>query len=144
MAWTLTVTMEDAYKRRATKTFEMQAADYTTAATDRTAIIAALNAVTDLGVVSHILSEKTAVGDAASAGTNRDEGITLSVKLQDTEKGIIKVPGPVKTALDANGNLDITDAAWVAFVNLFGVPPSECYLSDGDHVIEFLSGSLDK
>jgi hypothetical protein len=142
MAFELSVKMVDDYQRNMSKRFELTAADYATAQTDIATIIAALNAVTDAGVVSYILSEKTAVGDSPTAGANRDEGVTLSVLLQDTEKGSIKIPAPVKTALDANGNLDITDAAWVAFVNLYG-SGNEALLSDGDHVIQFLAGQLD-
>ena len=143
MAFELSVKLVDAYNRNASKRFEMTAADHATAVTDTATIIAALNAVTDGGVVSYILSEKTAVGDSPTAGANRDEGVTLSVLLQDTEKGSIKVPMPVKTAIDANGNLDITSPAWVTFVNLYG-NGNECLLSDGDHVITFLAGQLDK
>lgn len=143
MAFGLSVKLIDSFNRYATKQYQLQSADYAAAVVDTAAVIAALNAVTDMGVVSYIISEKTAVGDSAGVGSNRDEGITLSVLLQDTEKGTLKVPGPIKTGLDANGVLDITTAAWVTYVNLFGAA-SEAYLSDGDHQIQFLAGQLDK
>lgn len=142
MGFSLSVELIDDYHRKARKTYELQSADYATAVTDTAAVIAALNAVTDLGVLSYTISEKTAVGDSPTAGANRDVGMTLSVMLQDVTKGVLKVPAPVLTGLDANGNLDITTGVWVTYVNLFG-DASECYTSDGDHVIEFLAGSLD-
>lgn len=142
-----TITLIDSYNRTITKRVETETPVIATA---KTAIEGAglladdLAAVTDLGLVTVAYSTKDAdAAFAVTAGANRDVGATF--RLRTTDGGVVsyKIPGFKVSLANADGSIDPTDAAVVAYFGNF-LAGGDFTLSDGETVSAILSGQLDK
>lgn len=138
----VSIKMRDAYNRVTTKHFQTSETDHPTAVTAVIGFVNDLMAITEAELLEHKVALKTAVSDAPAAGANLDEGITLSVELTGNKKAPIKVPAPVKSFVNADGTVDITDSLVTDFIENWTV--GNFLLSDGDTVTQLLSGKLDR
>jgi hypothetical protein len=138
----LTVQMEDDYGRGHTKRFQTDEVDFATAQTAINGFLADLAGLTKLQIVTYTISEKSAYSDAIVSGANKDAGITLSVRKDDGEKAVLKVPDPVVGVVLGDGSVDLTNALVVDFVDNFIT--GNFKVSDGEDTTALLSGRLDE
>lgn len=143
-AYTVKYQLIDAYNRPTSKTFETvdtvvdEAAALTLAATMATD----LAALSECRILSYTISRRIVYTDVVDAGANVDEGVTFNLLKEDNYKDNIRVPGPINSIFDANGNADLTDAAVTAFVNHF-LTGADWTFSDGEQGSEVINGLLD-
>jgi hypothetical protein len=143
-AW-LSVTMNDDYGRETRKLLEMESqVDLATYGTVAAAMLTALQAVTDLGVVrADLILPGIASGFAVTSGANRDTGATFQGYIDggDGKKASTKVPGIKPALVDADGSIDITGvvATYLAAFETAG----DFRLSDGETIDSWIKGTLD-
>ena len=145
MATKLHVTMDDAYGRTTSRMYGME--EETTLAqmqTDAAALLTALAAVTDLGVVkAHISFEVTSPEFAETAGANVDVGATASGWITDGQKkASMKIPGIKPALVAADGAVAISGAV-ATFLALFEAA-AVFNLSDGEQIDSWIRASLDR
>jgi len=148
MTWMLSATLAGSAGKPVTLNYHMTAADYTTAAADRTIILAALDAVTDGVILKHRLSEVTDVTSTLPE-TYVDVAIvgTLSGKINGTNKAcVVSFPAPadamrLELTGDGYNELDISDAAILAYWALFDVT-GEATISDGESTGSLLRSQI--
>jgi len=140
----LYVELVDAFNRNTAKRFAMNAGVTTfalaqTAATD---LLTDLEAVTEARILAYTISERTVYTDSVTSGANRDEGVTLSVRKEDSRKDVLRIPAPVKSFVNPDSTVDITATPIVNYTDNF-LAAGEFTLSDGESIAEVLSGVLD-
>lgn len=143
----VTYEMVDDYNRNTRKTFTTTAAtaDFAAAAAAAAALFTDLAVLTELRVLAYTVGQRVVVTDSATAGANRDEGLTLTLLKSDNYKAAIKVPGPINAIFDANGNvLTPVPAAVQDFIDHFADGAGGFTFSDGEQWTEFVKGVLDK
>lgn len=138
----VSVKMRDAYGRQTTKRFQTNETDHATAVTAVSGFCADLAALSEAEILEYSVALKTAYTDSPAAGANLDEGITISVELDSGKRAVVKVPAPVKSPINGDGTLDITDTLVSDFTDNWLV--GNFLLSDGETVAQVLSGKLDK
>ena len=81
----VTYELVDDYNRPARKTFATVAttADFPAAAAAAAALFTDLAVLTELRVLAYSVAQRIVVTDAATAGANRDEGVTLTLLKPD-------------------------------------------------------------
>jgi hypothetical protein len=108
--------------------------------------IATLEAVSDLGVVRADFSQ-TGLGTPSEpdAGANVDVGATFVGWAEATpgKKIATKLPGVKLAKVDANGNIDLTDADIAAFLANYA-DAGDFWISDGENVADWIAGTLDR
>lgn len=136
----LVVTLVDNGANETTKTYEMQAADAATAATDAAAIMAALNGVTDCVIkaysINHQFVEDALVLPASGVENQNQALLTVQLASDPTKTGTLTIPGAAPgifvAASGENANVvDTGDAQVNAYVELF-TTTNEAYMSDGE------------
>lgn len=143
--FTVTYDMVDAYGRSARKTYETKAtmADFAAASAAASALAADLAGLTEAEILSYTVALRSTYSDSVTTGANKDEGVTLVLRKEDNFKGVLRVPAPINAIFDAQGSVDITDAAVTAFVSNF-LTGADFVFSDGEQASALLSGRLDK
>jgi len=149
MTWVLTATVAGSAGKPVNVNYQMTAADYTTAATDRTAILAALNAVTAGTILKHRLSEVTDVTSVLPEDVDMAIKGTLSGKINGTNKPVVvSFPAPedslrLETTGDGYNELDLSDTNGyiAAYWALFGVA-GEATISDGENTGTLLRSQI--
>lgn len=146
--WSITITFMDVQGDRVSYQHEMQATSYTEATSDKAAIIAAFEAVTDCEIVGYTLSEKwyeDTVVDPPS-GTQRENTAELLLNPTDPLKPYptVTIPGAKDSIMmggsgPSNNIVDITDTDVLALVALF-LADGELYVSDGETVTGIIAG----
>ena len=119
----------------------MVATDQPTAVTQAEAFMDDMAPITELNILSYTVMERVVYSDSVTAGANRDEGITFSVRTADNEKATVKIPGPTNAILTSDGTVNLSDADVVAFIAHY--TSGEILVDDGEVVTAFLSGRLD-
>lgn len=138
----ITAVLRDAYGRRTRKTFELSVADYAGALARQTTLLAALANMCEAEIVSSKVWSEAAYTDAVDAGANIDEGVTFSCDLGGGKSAALKIPSPVNSILNTDGTVDMTDGIVTALETEF--LSGEVLISDGETVLDFTSGKLDK
>jgi hypothetical protein len=138
----LSVSLVDAYGRSASKRFDIVAATQPDAITLAGGFMADLALITELRILWYDVSERVVYSDSVDTGANRDEGVTFSVRTEDNEKAVIKVPGPINGMFNADGSVDLTDGGVAAFIANYLA--GDVLVDDGEVVTELISGRLDK
>lgn len=142
-AYQLEYVLVDGYAREGRKRFTTQTiADFAAAMALAAAVLADLQAITGMGVLRYTITQEFSVLSGATAGANKDAGITLSVRKADSRRDTLKIPSPESSYLLPDGTVDITDAIvtdWFANFTTAG----DLTLSDGEVASELLSGHLD-
>ena len=136
------VTYVDAYTRKGTKEFELSVADHATALTRAASLVGALAGIMDGKILKYSVRQDVAYSDSLTAGANKDEGISISCDLGAGKTATLKIPAPDKSVINADGTLDLTDAAVTALESEY--LSGEVVISDGETVLDFLKGTLDK
>lgn len=144
----LYVEMVDAYNRPTSKRFEStDLADYDAAAASAAALLTDLAVLTECRILASTVSERVAFTDAVTAGANKDEGVTFTLRLPDNKKDSLSVPGPINAIFDANGMVITSPSIPVAVTNFldnFADGAGDWTFSDGEQWTEFVKGTLDK
>lgn len=143
--FSVTFELVDAYGRTSRKSYETSPsmADFAGATAAAAALASDLAGLTEAEVLSYTVAQRTVYNDSVTTGANRDEGVTLVLRKEDNFKGVLKVPAPINAIFDAQGNVDITNAAVTAFVSNF-LTGADFVFSDGEQACSLLSGKLDK
>lgn len=136
--WYLTLSLIDKQEDPTTKEYELQAADYAAAVIARTNVIAAFEAVSDLEIVGHTMSERQ-VEDAIVVPTvgSVSDKLTLTWRITNTSKKSPHViPAPkdaIMTTPTGAGNniLDAGNADYNVYLGLF-LAGGSCAFSDGE------------
>lgn len=144
----LYVEMVDAYNRPTSKRFEsVDLADYDTAAAAAGPLLTAIAVLSECRVLASTLSERVPFTDSVTAGANKDEGVTFTLRLPDNKKDNLGLPGPINAIFDANG-LVITSptlpASVTTFLAFFQSGTGDWTFSDGEQWSEYVKGTLDK
>lgn len=142
--YTVSYQMVDAYNRAASKEFVTvdTVADEAAALTLASGLADDIAGLSELRVLSYTVSRRIVYADVVTAGANRDEGITFQLLKEDNYKGNIRLPGPLNSVFDGNGNADLTNASITAFINNF-LTGADWTFSDGEQASEVLNGTLD-
>lgn len=142
----LSMTLNDAYGRETHRRYEMETqVDILTYQTVADAFSAALQAVTDLGLVrADLILQGITAPFAVTAGANVDTGATFSgyIDGEDGKKASMKLPGVKPALVDADGSVPITGAVatWLASFETAGA----FKISDGETIDSWIKGALDK
>lgn len=144
----LYVEMVDAYNRPTSKRWESaNLADYATAAASAAALLTDLAVLTEARILASTLSERIPFTDAVTAGANKDEGVTFTLRLPDNKKDNLSVPAPINAIFDDNGFVITSPAVPAAvtdFLANFEDGSGDWTFSDGEQWTEFVKGTLDK
>lgn len=132
----------DAYQRRGTKSYELDALDYPTALTNAAAFVVVLAAAMMADILKYAVCTEVLVTDTVDALANKDEGVTISTDLGGGKTAALKIPTPVKSYINPDGTVDMADAI-ITNVEAF-YTDGKVLISDGETVLDFLSGKLDK
>lgn len=135
-------TLRDAFNRKSTRRYEIDAVDFVTALAAMAAFVIDLAALTDADVLRSEVGQKVEVVDSVTAGANIDEGLTLQFDLGAGKSASHKVPSPDKSIFDVNGNADLADALVSDYTDNF--ISSGFLVSDGETAVGVNSGKLDK
>ena len=138
----MALTYVDAYQRRGTKRYELDTLDFAAALARAGTLSTALANLMEGEILKYTVGQEIDYTDTVDAGANRDEGITISADLGAGKTAAIKVPTPVNTVLNPDGTIDLTDGLITAFETEY--LSGEVLVSDGEIVLDFLSGKLDK
>lgn len=144
MSCLIDITWLDAYGRTTTKRYESNVATAALAFTAATALIAAMAAISDAGVVKvNTIFASVADAAAATAGANVDTGATLHCTLDNGKGYALKVPMVKATKVGSGGAIDVADADIAAYTALF-LTGGVMRMSEGNYVVDVRSGELDK
>jgi len=138
-----TVTLIDSLNTQTTKTYETETSVLATAQANMATLITALEAITDLGVVSvaYVLKDDSEAS-AAAANSSIDPGATFRVRLDDGYVAAHKVPGFPIAKVSAGRSIDIEDGDVAAYFELFEAA-GPFTLNRGNTVSQLLSGTYD-
>lgn len=140
-------TLVDAYGRTTSKRIEVESqallGDYQTLCT---ALVADLQAVTDLGLVRAEVTIPMTDSFAVTAGANVDVGATFSGWLYGAlgKKASWKLPGIKAAKVNADGTIDIAEADIEDVLERFLQASGDLRLSDGEQIESWIAGALDK
>lgn len=140
----LSIQMQDAWgdKRRTTKRFTLDVLDWAAAGIRAGTFLTAWSNITGLDVLKYTLGQETPYTDTVTAEANMDAGATISCDLGGGKRAALKIPAPEVTILNADGSVDLTDALVTALESEY--LSGDVTISDGEVVLDFLSGKLDK
>jgi len=135
----LTVDLVDTGGNKTTRSFRLTAADDATMGTDVTAILAALDAVTDANVTAYSFGEvwvEQSLALPAAAEVENQLQLTLPIFQKPNKSGTVTIPAPtvgimVGTSGQGFNQPDFADAALIAYINLF-TTGGKATLSDGE------------
>jgi len=137
----LTVRLVDQGGNKSTLRFNLSSADAATAATDASAVLAALAAVTDAAIQSYSLAEQFDDATVNSGSGEVENMASIVARIDDAEVkyATIKIPAPVDGIFQAaSGELynvvDPADVALVAYLQLWQTG-NEATLSDGETLL---------
>jgi len=145
MGTKLHLTLDDDHGRTTHRTYGME--EVTTLAqmqTDAAELLAALEAVSDLGCVKASISfDVTSPEYAETAGANIDVGATASGWIVDGQKkASMKIPGIKPASVESDGSVLIAGVV-ATFLALF--EDADVFnLSDGEQIESWIRASLDR
>lgn len=144
MGWMLSVTLRDSGFNTTTKEYQVRGTTHTAVQADATAIITALQAVTDGGVQSYRLTERYADVNFGG-GAGEAEELAIVTGISSSARGVVlEIPAPKiglfknTTGVDKN-IVDMTDTALQAYIALFA-SGGHAYVSDGESWVTSVDG----
>ncbi len=138
----MSVSYQDAFERRGTKRYELDAIDHPTAVTNALALADALAGIMLADILSYSVGLDVIYADSVVAGANKDTGVTISVDLGGGKRASLKIPTPLLTLINPDGTLDMADALITTLETLF--TSGKVLISDGETALDFINGKLDK
>lgn len=138
----MALTYVDDFQRRGTKRYELDVVDFAAALTRAASLTSALADIMEGDILKYTVGQEVPYTDTVVADANRDAGITISCDLGAGKTASIKVPTPTMTVVNADGTVDLTDGLITALETEF--LSTDVLVSDGEIVLDFLSGKLDK
>jgi hypothetical protein len=137
-------TLADVMGRTTSYRVEVGGTDADDAATNAIAISALLAACTKLGLVSGKMTVPLAVTPTeAVAGSNTDVGGRYRGVSDDDGKVVtLRMPDPIAAIVLENGGLSLVEEHADPYLDSF-VTDGDGFVSDGEQVASWLSGSLD-
>ena len=138
----LSISIMDVYQRRGSKRFLLEALDIATAITNAGLFATSLADVMEAEILNYSVAARVAYTDTVGANANLDEGITISCDLGAGKRAALKIPSPKNSVLNGDGTVDLTDAAITALESHY--LSGDVLISDGEIVLDFLSGKLDR
>lgn len=138
----VTAFYRDAYTRKGTKRFQLEVVDHAAALTRAASLVGALANIMEAEIVKYTVWQEVAYSDTLDAGANKDEGATFSCDLGAGKEAALKIPSPLHSIRNADGSIDLLDAAVTGLESEF--LSGEVLISDGEVVLDFLKGTLDK
>lgn len=145
MKFGLTMIFLDGYSRKTSRSYEIEAIDHATALADAASFVAATAPMTRCGIVKWRLWQDVDYATAVVPGANKAAGLTMVWELSPagSEKlAPTKLPAPFEAHFDSNGNLDLADAAVLAYAAQ--MTSGNVLISDGEVAVELKKGTLDK
>lgn len=142
----VSIQLKDSMGRTTNRVYGLtEATTVGTAATDAAALAALVDAASELGINKvTLLWNCDVTPTAATAGSNVDEGGTVSGWLNTyIKKGSLKVPAPLAAARNADGTLDLAQAALAALLADFITTTGHASISDGETVASWIKGVVD-
>lgn len=146
----VTFTLQDAYGRKTRKRYETEdisgadiGAEFLLAHTAAGDLFTDLSNLTEAEVLYYTVGTEVTATDSVVAEANIDEGLTMTVTKPDNKRGTLKVPAPINAVFNADGTVDLTDAAITAYIANFQ-SGGDFTFSDGEKVDVLVSGKLDK
>lgn len=142
VGYRLVVNLVDTGANTTTRTYELDSADATEAATDAAAVIAALEAVTDCAVAGYTLGEKfveSALTYPAAAEVENLAEISAKIVGAPHKSAVFSIPAPnvgifTGTEGPSFNVVDVADTALMTYMQLFdGSGPAS--LSDGEQIV---------
>lgn len=121
------------------KSFKGDFVDQATLDAAVTSLTAAIQNVVAAGLVRYEVSTITDVSSVAVAGKSVFERATVSTRLNDGEGYALQIPAPVEAMFSGN-NVDIANAALVAFIGELDGNAARWTVSDGDGIDFPLAG----
>jgi len=141
----VTLRFRDAYGRTKTKRVELYSQDAEDMEAAAAVIAAEFQEVSDAHIETYFVTGVNNVAGSPAAGSNIDAGVTVSCLMEDTSKAALKWPCPTSDIIASDGSLILTDADVIDVEELFQSGVGQvALLSDGETVVDFLSGQLDK
>ncbi len=143
----ITVKLVDEGANFSTLTFYPRDTVYADVVTAKTALVAALDAITDC-TIQRVSINEVWKNDAFSypSGVETANKLSMTVELAGGigKKANIKVPGPIDAMFGASGTagfntLDTSNAAVITYTNLFKAA-GDFYVSDGEDLETLISG----
>lgn len=138
------VSMSDSFQRRTTKRLETETEVLATAQSAVSQFLSELNPCTDLAVDYVTYSFKDATQTiAGAASSNVDVGATFRGRVTSGEIAVVKIPGFPLAKVGANGYIDLADADVATLLGEWEAAGAFT-LSDGEVIVEWIDGQLDK
>jgi len=138
----LSISYADAFERRGNLSRTIVALDNIAAMTLAGVVVGAMANIMDADILSYSVSTDVVYTDTVVAGANKDVGITLSCDLGGGKRAALKIPTPALSVVNGDGSVDMTDALITALESEYIA--GNILISDGETVVRFISGKLDK
>lgn len=144
-AYTAYFELMDSYNRKSSKEFKTvdTVVDFAAALALAAALASDIAGLSGLEVLAYTVKQRTVYTDTPDAGSNRDAGVTFSMRKTNNQNDVIKLPGPITSVIDPDGSIDLADAAVTAFIGNF-LSGADWTFSDGEQATSVISGQLDK
>jgi hypothetical protein len=143
MPFLASVTLIDSLNTQVTKRFETETDVLATAQAAVALLVADMEAITELGVVSVTYSLKDDTEESAAAEESSvDDGATFRCRLTDGSIASHKVPGFPISKVSSDRNIPVDDADVVAYFANF-LEGGDFTLARARHVDAVLSGKYD-
>ena len=134
--------LRDSQNRKARKVFETQTlADFAAAQTAAAGLAADLAAVSMGDVLAYTISERTVYTDAATAGSNVDEGAHVVARKADNYNVSVAIPMPESAVRNSDGPIDVENALITDYMANF-TASGDFTVSDGETIVEIIGGTL--
>lgn len=138
----MALTYVDDFQRRGTKRYELDVIDFAAALARAASLTSALADIMEADILKYTVGQEVPYTDTVVADANRDAGVTISCDLGAGKTAAVKVPSPTMSIFNTDGTVDMTDGLITALESEF--LSTDVLVSDGEVVLDFLSGKLDK
>ncbi len=139
----LTLTLEDAFKRKSVRRFDVEAADFATALTNAATFASDYADIADAQILKYEVGQPFEYSDTIVAGANIDAGITLTMEINNSSKeAAVKVPSPDLAVVNADGTVNLTHTKITTLMSHF--LSGFVLVSDGEVVTALKRGKLDR